>query len=54
MITIIRDGSPRDILNKALEKLRVKKRFDAKKYSGVLKLKSSPILIQKKMRDEWK
>ena len=27
--------------------------FNAKKYNGVLKLKSNPLSIQKKLRNEW-
>jgi hypothetical protein len=30
-----------------------KKGVDTKKYCGVIKLKEDPLLIQKKMRDEW-
>lgn len=29
------------------------KTFDAHKYCGILKLKKSPLEIQKQMRDEW-
>jgi hypothetical protein len=29
------------------------KGVDTKKYCGVIKLKEEPMLIQKKMRDEW-
>ena len=54
MVTVIREGTSKDILDKVLAKLKIKKGFSSKKYSGVLKLKDSPIEIQKKMRDEWK
>jgi hypothetical protein len=29
------------------------KKFDAKKYAGTIKLKETPLSIQKKLRDEW-
>ncbi|CAN5772783.1 hypothetical protein BH11BAC7_BH11BAC7_25750 [soil metagenome] len=54
MVTVIREGTSKDILDKVLAKLKFKKGFPSKKYSGVIKLKDSPIVIQKKMRDEWK
>ncbi len=44
---------------KELELLFPKKRgkktkgFDAKKFCGILKLKMSPLAIQKKLRNEW-
>ena len=27
--------------------------FNAKKYNGVVKLKEAPMVIQKRLRDEW-
>lgn len=30
------------------------KKFDAQKHCGTIKLKKSPLEIQKQMRDEWK
>ncbi len=38
------------------EKLHKKSRnagVDIKKYSGKIKLKEDPLIMQKKMRDEW-
>jgi hypothetical protein len=30
-----------------------RKKLDAKKYCGVIKLKEDPLVIQKRLRDEW-
>ena len=54
MVTVIKKGSSRLAIRQSLEKLKHRKGFDAKKHSGVIKLKENPLTIQKKMRDEWK
>jgi hypothetical protein len=36
-----------------VDKVQIKKGLDAKKYSGLIKLKVNPLTIQKSMRDEW-
>ncbi|KIC91944.1 hypothetical protein HY58_06985 [Flavihumibacter sp. ZG627] len=42
-------------LERKLYKEKVSSGFNAKKYNGILKLKlkEDPLVIQKKMRDEW-
>jgi hypothetical protein len=40
-------------LLKAWVSKREEKGLDAKKFSGVIKLKKDPLSIQKKLRDEW-
>ena len=50
MVTIIKDGSSKAAIRNLLEKLKTNKGFDAKKYSGVIKLKKNPLEIQKMIR----
>lgn len=40
-------------LNDKLTKTSFRKKLDAKKYCGVITLKEDPLMIQKKLRDEW-
>jgi len=44
-----------EALERKLYKEKVSTGFNAKKYNGILKLKlkEDPLVIQKKMRDEW-
>lgn len=35
------------------EKADIVKGVDTKKYCGVLKLKDDPLVMQKRLRDEW-
>ncbi len=53
MVTIIKKGQSKKAIEKLLINQKSGKKFDAKKHSGALKLKESPLLIQKKLRDEW-
>ena len=46
-------GSDKKEMEVALSKLKSKKKFDAYKYFGTVKLKEDPTEIQKRMRDEW-
>ena len=55
MVLVLKNGaSKKEIaaLRKKLNQLPGKG-IDTKKYCGVLKLKEDPLVIQKKMRDEW-
>ena len=56
MVLILNKGASKkdiDLINKKLGQLSVRKKLDAKKYCGVIKLKEDPLVIQKKLRDEW-
>ncbi len=53
MVIVIKKGSSKATILELLDKLRNKKGFNAKKHCGVIKLKSDPLTIQKKLRDEW-
>lgn len=53
MVIVIKRNSSKKVIQDALNKIHVRKGFDAYKYLGILKLKGDPIGIQKKVRDEW-
>lgn len=54
MVTVIKKGTNKEEIDKALSNLENPKKFDVYKYCGTIKLKEDPLDIQKKMRDEWK
>ncbi len=51
-ITLKKGQRLEDVLPKTNEKTGTKK-LNALKYVGVLKLAKDPLIIQKRMRDEW-
>jgi hypothetical protein len=53
MVTVIKKGTNKTDIKKLVDGIQKKKGLDAKKYSGVIKLKEHPIFIQKALRDEW-
>ena len=56
MTLILKKGaSKKDIqlINKKLGEIISAKKLDTRKYSGSIKLKETPLDIQKKLRDEW-
>ncbi len=56
MVTIIRKDSSEKELKEAMQKLserQKEKGVDTFKYCGIIRLKKDPLLIQKKMRNEW-
>ena len=56
MVLILNKGASKkdiDLINEKLSQLSTRKKLDAKKYCGVIKLKEDPLVIQKKLRDEW-
>ena len=56
MVLVLKKGSGKKAIAAIEEKLYKSKTaggFNAKKYNGILKLKASPLMIQKKMRNEW-
>ena len=57
MVLVLKRGATKEDMeriNKKLRHLPSRKKLDAKKYCGVIKLKEDPLVIQKKLRDEWK
>jgi len=56
MVLVLKKGASKkeiEKLNEKLKQLPSKKKMEAKKYSGFLKLDEDPLVIQKKLRDEW-
>jgi hypothetical protein len=53
MVTIIRKGADKKEIEKVLSTLKSPKKFDAYKHSGKITLAEDPLVIQKKMRDDW-
>jgi len=53
MITVIKKGTDTKLLARQLKKALNTKGVDTHKYCGVIKLKEDPLVIQKRMRDEW-
>lgn len=56
MVLILKKGASKKEIEKVTEKLskiRKKKRFDAYKHCGVIKLKEDAFAIQKRLRNEW-
>jgi hypothetical protein len=53
MVTIIKKGTDKILIDKLLNKALKTKGVDTKKYCGVISLKENPLVIQKRMRDEW-
>lgn len=54
MVTIISRKTKTDKINEMLASINNKEKYlKASKYSGKLKLRQSPLTIQKKLRNEW-
>lgn len=54
MITTIKPKTKKDKIKKFLSSIKSSyKVLDSSKYSGKIKIKKSPLAIQKKLRDEW-
>ncbi|WP_185154396.1 hypothetical protein [Fulvivirga sp. M361] len=53
MVTVIKKGTDKEIIDKLLKEALKTKGVDTHKYCGVIKLKEDPLVIQKRLRDEW-
>jgi hypothetical protein len=56
MVLILKKGASKkemEQINRKLSRMSSRKKLDAKKYCGVIKLKEDPLLIQKRLRNEW-
>ena len=53
MTIILKKGQHLNDLLPTNTSIKGTKKFNAKKYVGVLNLKEEPTLIQRRMRDEW-
>ncbi|MFZ5552779.1 MAG: hypothetical protein ACOZCO_06670 [Bacteroidota bacterium] len=53
MVTIIKEGSQKKTLMRLMKRLSRKRGFSSGKYAGIIKLRMSPVKLQKQWRDEW-
>lgn len=53
MTIIIKSGTKQTELEKILRETNSLKKFDAKKFSGIIKIDEKPLDIQIKLRNEW-
>lgn len=56
MVVVLKRGATSKEISKVSNRLKnrpLRKTIDAKKYCGTIKLKESPLAIQKRLRDEW-
>lgn len=53
MVLVVKKGASLKSIEEGIKKLKSKKAFNAKKHNGVIRLKDSPLSIQKTLRDEW-
>ena len=53
MVTVIKKGADKKLITKILKEALKTKGVNTHKYCGVITLKESPMVIQKRMRDEW-
>ena len=53
MVTIIKDNESKKSIEEKLSKMKPKKRFNAKKHTGVIVLREKPLTIQERSRNEW-
>jgi hypothetical protein len=56
MVLVLKKGAGKKeiaAIEKKLYKGKASKGFNAEKFNGILKLKEQPLIIQKKLRDEW-
>ncbi len=53
MTVILRRAADKAKIRELLGELKRASRFDPMKYCGALKIKHSPLAIQKALRDEW-
>lgn len=56
MVVVLKKGASKkemERINERLRKMRPRRKLDAQKYCGVIKLKEDPLAIQRRLRDEW-
>lgn len=54
MVTVIKKDTNREKANKQLDEALQSRGVDTHKYCVNIQLKEDPLVIQMKMRDEWK
>lgn len=56
MVLVLKKGASRQemkTLEEKLEQRPIRRKMEARKYSGTIRLKEDPLAIQKKLRDDW-
>jgi hypothetical protein len=53
MVLVLKKGASKKEMDNISLKLEVVKGVNTKKYGGTIKLIGEPLVIQRKMRDEW-
>jgi hypothetical protein len=53
MVLVLKKGASKKEMDAISDRLRVNKGVNTRKYCGTIKLLEDPLVIQKKMRDEW-
>jgi len=53
MVIVIKSGTDKTNIQKALDSVKVQKGLNAYKYCGKVHLEKNPLIIQKKLRNEW-
>ena len=53
MVTIIKSSSSKAQIKKLLNQAMEVQGVDTHRYCGVIKLQENPLVIQKRLRDEW-
>lgn len=53
MVLVLKKGASKKDMENITAKLQPSKGVDTRKYCGTVKLKEDPLVIQKRIRDEW-
>jgi hypothetical protein len=53
MVTIIKKGISKKTLQERIRKIKSRRKLNALKYCGVIKVNGNALQIQKSLRNEW-
>jgi len=53
MVTILKRGISKKTWQNRINHLKMRRKLDAYKYCGILKINMDPVTIQNALRDEW-
>jgi hypothetical protein len=53
MVTIIKNSISKKLLQNRVSRIKLRRRLNAYKYCGVMKICKNPVSIQNEMRNEW-
>lgn len=54
MVVVIKKGDSKKLIQRKLKKLKSGKGFPASKFTGKVNIEEDAVLIQRRLRDEWK